>query len=148
MPERKRFFSLMSSLICHFSFSTSKLPVKQAILRQERHLSLDLTKNKFSSKIGLHSFTSQVLIHPKSHVCLFCLERKGWSDDFPTQVLLLFLSLSLKSNLPRNCKAPENSFRISIFTRCNPMIMIVTRLPLTAITLSVVYFQFSNSITR
>jgi hypothetical protein len=27
-----------------------------------------------------------VLVHPKSHVCLFCLEKKGWSDEFPTQV--------------------------------------------------------------
>ena len=76
-----------------------------------------------------------MLIHPKSHVCLFCLERKGWSDDFPTQVLLLFLSLSLKSNLPRNCKAPKNSSGISIFARRrNPMIMIVTRLPTTITT--------------
>merc|ERR1719365_91355 len=27
-----------------------------------------------------------VLVHPKSHVCLSCLEKKGWSDEFPTQV--------------------------------------------------------------
>ena len=27
-----------------------------------------------------------VLAHPKSHVCLFCIERKGWSNEFPSQV--------------------------------------------------------------
>ena len=31
-------------------------------------------------------YADQVLVHPKSHVCLFCLEKKGWSDEFPTQV--------------------------------------------------------------
>ena len=27
-----------------------------------------------------------VLKHPKSHTCLFCIERKGWSSEFPSQV--------------------------------------------------------------
>jgi len=27
-----------------------------------------------------------LLKHPKSHVCLFCIEKKGWSSEFPSQV--------------------------------------------------------------
>jgi len=27
-----------------------------------------------------------LLKHPKSHVCLFCIEKKGWSNEFPSQV--------------------------------------------------------------
>jgi len=27
-----------------------------------------------------------ILKHPKSHICLFCIEKKGWSSEFPSQV--------------------------------------------------------------
>ena len=27
-----------------------------------------------------------VLAHPKAHTCLFCIERKGWSSEFPSQL--------------------------------------------------------------
>ena len=26
-----------------------------------------------------------LLAHPKQHICLFCVEAKGWSDEFPSQ---------------------------------------------------------------
>ena len=47
---------------------------------------------------GINIIDIQVLVHPKSHVCLFCLEKKGWSDEFSTQVSQTNFTKSLEMN--------------------------------------------------
>ena len=27
-----------------------------------------------------------LLSHPRSHVCMFCVEKKSWSSEFPSQI--------------------------------------------------------------